>query len=89
MAKKHIEQWIWELTANEICHLHSDNGIFNAEHFLDDCKNKFQTQSISRVGAHSQNALADQSIQTIMYMARTFKAHNSLHLIILHFGILL
>ncbi len=43
MAKKHFEQWLWELAAIEIHHLHSDNGIFNAELFVEDCKNKFQT----------------------------------------------
>ncbi len=79
MAKERFEQWLWELAAAEIHHLHSDNGIFNTELFVKDCKNKFQTQSFSRVGAHHQNALAERSIQTIMYMARTFMVHVSLH----------
>ncbi len=29
MAKECFEQWLWELAATEIHHLHSDNGIFN------------------------------------------------------------
>ncbi len=58
MAKECIEQMLWELAAAEICRLHSDNGIFNVELFVQDCKNKFQTQSFSGVGAHHQNALA-------------------------------
>ncbi len=79
MAKERFEQWLWELAAAETHHLHSDNGIFNAELFVEDCKNKFQTQSFSGVGAHHQNALAERSIQTIMYMTRTLMVHISLH----------
>ncbi len=51
------------LAAAEIHHLHSNNGIFNAELFVKDCKNKFQTQSFSGVGAYHQNTLPEQSIQ--------------------------
>ncbi len=36
MAKECFERLLWKLAAAEICHLHSDIGIFN---------NKFQTQS--------------------------------------------
>ncbi len=79
MANIFFGQWLWESTTAEICHLHSDNGIFSAELFVKDCKNKFQTRSFSGVGAHHQNALADQSIQTTMYMAQTFMVHVSLH----------
>ncbi len=81
------------MTANEICHLHKDNVIFNADLFVEDCKNKFQTLSFSGVGAHHLNAVAKQSIQTSMYMAWTFMIHISLHwnivLMFLHFGFLL
>ncbi len=76
MTKEQFQQWLWKLSVDEICHLHSDNEIFNAELFVDDCKNKFQTQSFSGVGAHHQN---EQSIQTIMYMDMTFIIHVSLH----------
>ncbi len=31
MAKEHFEQWLWELAATKIHHLHSKNGILNAE----------------------------------------------------------
>ncbi len=79
MAKEHCKQWLWELGAAEIHHLHSDNGIFHAELFVEDCKNKFQTQSFSGVVSHHQNTLAEWSIQTIMYMASTFFVHVSMH----------
>ncbi len=72
MDKEWFEQWLWESVAAEICQLYSGNGIFNAKLFVKDCKKKFQTQSISGVGAHHQNALAEHSIQTIMYMAQTY-----------------
>ncbi len=36
-------------------------------------------QSFSGVGAHHQNGLAELSIQTIMYMIRTFIVHISLY----------
>ncbi len=79
MAKECYEHWLWDLAASEICHLHCYNGIFNGELFVEDCKNKFQTQPLSRVGAHHQNAFAEQSNQTIMYISWTFMAHVSLH----------
>ena len=43
------------------------------------CEEKRQSQSFSDVGAQHQNARAEQAIQTIMYMARTFMVHASLH----------
>ncbi len=62
MAKECFDQWLWELAATETCHLNSYNEIFNAEPFMEDCKNKFQTQSFSVVGAHHQNILAEWSM---------------------------
>ncbi len=40
---------------------------------------KHQIQTFSGVGAKHQNGRAEQSIQTIMSMARTFMIHVSLH----------
>ena len=36
-------------------------------------------QSFSGVGAQHQNAEAERSIQTVMYMARSFMIHAALH----------
>ncbi len=47
------------LVVLHICNLHSGNGILNTELFGEDYKNKFQTHSLSGVGAHHQNALAE------------------------------
>eukprot|EP00804_Cyclotella_cryptica_P014513 CCRYP_004809-RB/>CCRYP_004809-RB protein AED:0.52 eAED:0.36 QI:0/0/0/1/0/0/2/0/183 len=71
MSKMRFEEWLWEIAAAEISHLHSDNGIFTADMFRADCKQKHQSQSFSGVGAKHQNALAERAIQTIIYMART------------------
>jgi len=79
LSKVKFEEWLWEQAAAEIRHLHSDNGIFTSDVFRNDCDNKGQSQSFSAVGAQHQNAMAEQAIQTIMYMARTFLIHVSLH----------
>ena len=60
-------------------HYHSDNGVFTAELFTEQCKEDGQTQSFSGVGAKHQNAEAERAIQTIMYMARSFMIHSALH----------
>jgi hypothetical protein len=56
-----------------------DNGIFSVEEFRCDCEEKRQSQSFSGIGAQHQNVRAERTIQTIMYMARTFMVHASLH----------
>ena len=62
----------------KISHLHSDNGVFTAGMFHEDCKFKPQSQSFSGVRAKHQNSLAERTIQTIMYTARTYIVHVSL-----------
>ncbi len=78
MSKMRFEEWLWEMAAAEISHLHSDNSIFTADMFHADCKMKNQTQSFLGVGAKHQNSLAERAIQTIIYMARTFMVRVSL-----------
>ena len=75
LAKESFEQWLRNKAWVEIKHLHSDNGVFTAKEFREDCKEKGQTQSFSGVGAQHQNARAERAIQTIMWMARTFILH--------------
>ena len=48
--------------------------------YLNYCEGKGQTQSFSGVVAQYQNAPAERTIQTIMYMACTFMIHLLLHL---------
>ncbi len=44
MSKVRFEEWLWKMAAAEIKHLHSDNGVFTADMFRDDCKMKHQSQ---------------------------------------------
>jgi hypothetical protein len=84
MSNVCFDKWFWEMAAAEIKHLHSDNVVFTADMFHDDCKIKHQSQSFSGVGAKHQNLIAERAIQKIMYMARTFMFHVSLHCGILY-----
>ena len=79
MGKERFEQWVYDHAFVEIKHFHGDNGIFSSEEYRDDCADKMQSQSFSGVGAQHQNSKAERAIQTIMYMARTFMVHSSLH----------
>ena len=78
MAKEVFEEWLKEKSWVEIKHYHSDNGVFTAEEFCEDCKEKNQKQYFSGVGAQHQNAKAERAIQTIMWMACTFMLHVSI-----------
>jgi hypothetical protein len=63
----------------KVKHYHSNNGIFSAEQYCQECMDKGQSQSFSGVGAQHQNACAKRAIQTIMYMVCCFMVHSSLH----------
>ncbi len=80
MGKSCFEQWLWDMAYTEVKHYHGDNGIFSAEEYRLECKEKGQSQSFSGVGAQHQNARAKRAIQTIMFMACSFMVHASLHL---------
>ena len=79
MGKSRFEQWLWDMAYVEVKHYHGDNGIFSSEEYRAECLGKDQSQSFSGVGAQHQNARAERAIQTIMYMARSFMVHASLH----------
>jgi len=79
IAKQTFEDWLRDTAEVEIQHINSDNGVLTAEEFRDDCKEKSQKQTFSGVGAQHQNAKAERAIQTVMWMARTFMLHVSLH----------
>ncbi len=94
MAKECLVQLLWELAAAETYHLHSDNGILNAELFVEDCKKNFQMQSFSGVDAHHQTNLVDISqfklscawARPLWFIFVCIRAITVL--IILHFGVL-
>ena len=78
-AKLRFEQWLRELAWIEVQHYRSDNGVFTAEEFVEQCKSQNQKQSFSGVGAQHMNARAERSIGIVVGMARTFMIHVALH----------
>ncbi len=70
MGKTQFEQLCWNLAAVTVNNFHSDNGVYDASVFCDDCISKDQSQTFSGVGAKHQNAVAECIIQTICYWAR-------------------
>ena len=71
-SKVSFDQWLWEISMARVKHYHSNNEIFALAEFREQCKEDSQTQSFSGVGAQHQNAEAERSIQTVMYMAQSF-----------------
>jgi hypothetical protein len=58
---------------------HGDNGIFVSREFRLDLDEHEQTISLSGVGAHHQNGVAERQICTIVECARTMLHHSFLH----------
>ncbi len=79
LAKTRFEQLCWDIAGVNIKGYHSDNGVYTAKDFRDDCVAKDQTQSFSGVGAKHQNAVAERNIQTICYWARHMMVHAAVH----------
>lgn len=61
-AKERFEEWLYDLCCVEVKPYHSDNGVFTAAEFRDDCASKHQWQTFSGVGAKHQNGRAERSI---------------------------
>ncbi|KAL7529135.1 hypothetical protein ACHAXR_002811, partial [Thalassiosira sp. AJA248-18] len=79
LGKAKFEQWIWNLAGVCAKHYHSDNEVYDAEAFRQDCIGKDQSQTFSGVGAKHLNAIAERNIQTICYWARTMVVHSAIH----------
>ena len=54
-----------------IVNYHSDNGVFTSAQFQDELAKMGQDLTLSSVGAHHQNAVAEQAIGTFVSMTRT------------------
>ena len=54
-----------------------DSGIYKYKSFLDDIA-KREKMSLSGVGAHGQNGVAERAIQTVGNSARTVMLHQAL-----------
>jgi hypothetical protein len=57
---------------------HGDNGIFVSREFRLNMDNLSQNLTLSGVGAHHQNAIAERQIRTIVECARTMLHHAAL-----------
>ena len=54
---------------------HADNGIFTKQEFTEELENDNQYLSLSGVGAHHQNGVAERAIGTVQSMARSMLLH--------------
>ncbi|KAG7349585.1 reverse transcriptase RNA-dependent DNA polymerase [Nitzschia inconspicua] len=57
----------------------ADNMPFNSQEFKTDLEAKNQELTLSGVGAHHQNGVAERSIQTVTQWARAMLLHLALH----------
>ena len=64
---------------DKVKHYQSDNGVFTAEEFREQCTSQDQSLSFSCVGSKHMNARAERSIGIIMGMARASMIHVALH----------
>ena len=58
---------------------HADNHPFTSKEFLADIECQEQTISLSGVGAHHQNAIAERAIQTVFAWTRAQMLHQLIH----------
>ncbi|MGH7974286.1 MAG: hypothetical protein ACREBR_02075 [bacterium] len=57
---------------------HADNGIFTSHQFKQHLEDQAQDLSLSGVGAHHQNGVAERAIKTVVASARTMMLHAAL-----------
>ena len=57
---------------------HADNGIYKSKEFQKDLDKRHQILTLSGVGAHGQNGVAERGIQTVVNSARTMMLHQAL-----------
>ena len=58
-----------------VLNYHTDNGVFTAAAFQDELAKLAQGMTLSGVGAHHQNAVAERAIGTVTSLARTMMLH--------------
>jgi len=56
-------------------HYHGDNGVFTAKEFQEDLDKEQQGITLSGIGAHHQNGIAERAIRTMVTKARVLLLH--------------
>jgi hypothetical protein len=73
-AKREFEREMASMGVT-VLNFHTDNGVFTAAAFQDELAKLDQGMTLSGVGAHHQNAVAERAIGTVSAMARTMMLH--------------
>jgi hypothetical protein len=76
-AKREFEQEMASMGVVAL-HYHTDNGAFTSAEFQDELAKLNQGLSLSGVGAHHQNAVAERAIGTVVSLARTMMLHSKM-----------
>ena len=76
-AKREFEQEMASMGVVAL-HYHTDNGVFTTAEFQDELAKLNQGLSLSGVGAHHQNAVAERAIGTVVSLARTMMLHSKM-----------
>ena len=76
-AKRSFEREMASMGVTVI-NYHADNGVFTASEFQDELVKNQQGLTLSGVGAHHQNSMAERAIGTVVSMARTMMLHAKL-----------
>lgn len=58
---------------------HTDNGVFTTNEFKQHLTDNEYQLTLSGVGAHHQNGIAERAIQTVVWKARTMMIHLQIH----------
>ena len=73
-AKREFEREMASMGVT-VLNYHTDNGVFTAAAFQDELASMEQGLSLSGVGAHHQNAMAERAIGTVVSISRTMMLH--------------
>ena len=76
-AKQQFEQEMHSMGVT-VVHYHTDNGVFTSRAFQDELAKLSQGLSLSGVGAHHQNAMAERAIGYVFSLARAQMLHAKL-----------
>ena len=75
-AKRAFEQYA-ENRGVRVQAYHTDNGIFKAKKWVEECRQRKQDLTFAGVNAHYQNGIAEQRIRELQEMTRAMLIHAS------------